>query len=160
MCRKALAMIVATQLIAGAAAAQSSQGPFTSYTTAIDTTVLDDGIVQIVQHYRQTTMAQDPSFPLHNIISDCIGLFRISRTGVPETAHGSCFSRDVDGHGSSFWWRMEEAGTATCETLCGVWGMYGGYGRFANLSADGTWVQEIDFGDGSIGTWTGMIRQP
>lgn len=72
---------------------------------------------------------------------------------------GSCFNLDAAGNGESFWWRQTDAATPTCPALCGVWGFYSGFGKFANITGGGTWKAAANFADGTgMGTWEGSYE--
>ena len=145
--------------LAGPVAAQAGQGTFTTITISAEQTVLPDSTVQMLQHYRQITLANTPAYPLHNTKADCVGQFRVAK-GAAVAGSGSCFVQAMDGQGISMWWEMTAAGTAACPDLCGNWGVYGGYGRFAGLSGGGTWTRNGQFSDGSAsGTWTGTLTK-
>jgi len=145
--------------LASPLAAQAGQGTFTTVTISATNTVLPDSAVQTLQHYRQISLANAPTFPLHNTKGDCVGLFRVVK-GAAVAGSGSCFVQAMDGHGYTLWWEMTAAATSACPDLCGNWGVYGGYGRFAGLSGGGAWTRNGQFSDGSAsGTWTGTLTK-
>ena len=146
--------------LAGPLAAQAGQGTFTTVTISADDTVLPDSTVQTLQHYRQITLANTPTFPLHNTKGDCVGQFRVAK-GAAVAGSGSCFVQAMDGqNGFTLWWEMTGAATTACPDLCGSWGVFGGYGRFAGLAGGGNWTRNGQFSDGSAsGTWTGTLTK-
>jgi hypothetical protein len=145
--------------LAGPLAAQSGQGTFATLPVVADTMAMPDGATHIINHYQQITLADSPTFPIHNTKLDCVGMFRIVND-MPEAGSGSCFGQAQDGHGYTMWWQMTEAGSNNCPDACGVWGVYGGYGRFAGMSIDGNWKRNGQFMDGSSsGVWTGMASK-
>ena len=74
---------------------------------------------------------------------------------------GACFVKAADGHGFSYWWEVEESGTADCPALCGKWSYFGGFGRFDGLKGKGNWKVTSQFGQtGSMGTWTNSYSMP
>ena len=153
--RMALPFMIVVGALASPLSAQSGQGTYTTVSIASDTIPMPDGATHVLGHYRQVMLASSPTFPTHNTMGDCAGLIRIV-DGKPAAASGSCFGQSMDGHGYTLWWQMTEAGTSACPDLCGNWGVYGGYGRFAGLSVMGTWKRSGQFFDGSSsGTWTG-----
>jgi hypothetical protein len=65
-------------------------------------------------------------------------------------------SEDASGDGLSFWWKIDEAGTAKCPDICGSYGFVDGNGKFKRVTSSGTWVRTHVFGeDGSSGTFKG-----
>lgn len=138
-------------------AQQSSavKGRYGTRTTASQTTQMPDGRTVEVNHYHQVTFADDASHPLNNQTADCIGQFLMSAEGNPVSASGSCYGKDADGDGVSYWWRMREAGTAACPNLCGSFGYFSGYGKFKGITGGGTWQVTAPFPEGSLGTWEG-----
>ncbi len=140
-------------------AAQGGQGTYSTVPTASDTMVMPGNAVHMLFHYQQVTLATAPAFPIHNTKGDCIGMMRIEGE-KPVAGSGSCFAQGTDGHGYSMWWQLTESGTTTCADICGTWGVYGGYGRFAGLSGGGTWKRGALFMDGSSsGTWMGTLTK-
>lgn len=149
-------------ILIGAAAplsAQAGQGTYMTVPVASDTMAMPDGSMQLLGHYEQIVLANTPTHLMNDTKGKCVGLFRVV-DGKPASASGICFTQAKDGHGYTLWWEMTEGGTTACPDLCGKWGVYGGYGRFAGVSGGGTWKRNGQFVDGSSsGTWTGTITK-
>lgn len=157
---KRIACVVAALLmvsVSGAFGSDSGSGRFATHNMATDSTDLPDGGRMDVVHYHQVTFADQPGHPLDNSTADCVGMYRFSKDGAIGSASGSCFGRDADGDGTSFWWRLDTQGTPDCAGMCGIWGYFAGYGKFAGISGGGAWQQTITFPDGGIGTWQGTV---
>lgn len=155
---KTVAYVVAVVLmvsVPGAFGADAGSGRFANHNMSTQSSDLPGGGRIDVVHYHQVTFADQPGHPLDNTIADCVGLYRFSKDDAVESASGSCFGRDADGDGTSFWWRLEAQGTADCPTMCGVWGYYAGSGKFDGISGGGTWQQTTVFPDAGTGTWQG-----
>lgn len=149
--------LAAAAVLATPLAAQTGQGTYTTVSLGVDTAAMAGDTVTLLSHYRQVTLAGAPTFPLNNIKSDCIGMIRATGTAVV-SASGSCFNEAMDRAGYAMWWEMTEGGTGDCPDICGRWGVYGGYDRFAGISGGGTWKRNGMFADGtSSGTWTGTM---
>jgi hypothetical protein len=133
----------------------TATGRFGTRNISTQTTELPDGRSIDVNHYHQVTFADDPDHPLNNQTADCVGQFLMSADGNPVAASGSCYGKDVDGDGASFWWRMDTAGTADCPTLCGSFGYFAGFGKFAGITGTGTWRVTAPFEEGNLGVWEG-----
>lgn len=149
--------LAAAVVLAAPVAAQTGQGTYTIVSLGLDTASMAGDTVTLLNHYRMVTLASAPSFPIHNVKNDCVGMLRTTGNAVA-SASGSCFAQSIDGAGYTMWWEMSEGGTGACPDICGRWGVYGGYGRFAGISGGGTWKRDGLFADGtSSGTWTGTM---
>ena len=84
------------------------------------------------------------------MIQTCPGCPR-GRTSV---RFDTCFSRDGDGDGVSYWWVVDSAGTEDCPDLCGSFTYYGGYGKYAGMTGSGTWRRNALVGGMGMGTWS------
>ena len=126
---------------------------------AADTLRFPDGQTLVSGRYDQVTFANDPASPLNNNKARCTSVMVIGKDGKTVSFSGSCFSMDAAGNGESFWWRQTEAATATCPAICGQFGFYSGYGKFANITGGGTWKAAANFADGTgMGTWEGSYE--
>jgi hypothetical protein len=136
-------------------------GHFTNHFEDVTVSEMPDGSgVQLI-HYSNISIADDPGHPSANTAGECVGALRMSAAGVVTSGSGSCFVMAADGDGFSYWWEVEQAGTADCPALCGNWGYFGAYGRFEGLEGDGTWKVTAQFGEsGSMGTWTNTYSMP
>jgi len=138
----------------------STSGRYATYTIAQDVEEREDGSSVVLAHYHQTTFAEDTSHPVDNTSAMCVGRFILDAEGSLTAATGSCFSTNVDGDGSTFWWRMTEGGTSDCPDACGEWGYVAGDGALAGIKGNGTWKRTTVFSDGSTGTWAGSYSIP
>lgn len=155
---KAITCTTVLLLIAGPTVLVAQQsgkatGRFGTRTIASEITEMPGGGAMELSHYHQVTFADDASHPMNNQTADCVGLFLTSPEGNPVSASGSCFGKDAEGDGLSFWWRMDKAGTADCPNLCGSFGYFAGYGKFKSVSGTGTWRVTAPFPDGNLGVW-------
>ena len=138
----------------------SSTGRYATYTLSEDLQQNADGTSTMLAHYHQISFADDPSHPVDNTSSMCVGKFNIDSDGSMTAASGSCFSTDADGDGLTFWWRMTGGGTAECPDACGEWGYVAGDGKFSGIQGNGTWERTVLFSDGGAGTWEGSYTLP
>ncbi len=142
--------------------AQSGQsaGQYSSQTLDEQTTELADGRTVVMNHSAQATFADDADHPLANQRADCAGQFVLSADGEVMSGNGTCFSRDGDGDGVSYWWVVDSAGTEDCPDLCGSFTYYGGYGKYAGMTGSGTWRRNALVGGMGMGTWSGSYSIP
>ncbi len=153
--------VVAGSLTAGAGEPGSGSGHFTNYFQDVTLTEMPDGSMAQLFHYSSMMVADPAGHPSANTAAECVGALRMNASGAVTSGSGSCFAKTADGHGYSYWWQVEEAGTADCPELCGVWGYYGGYGRFDGLEGTGTWKTTASFGESaSMGTWANSYSMP
>jgi len=155
----AILTIVATPAVF-AGDSGSGSGRFATHNGSTEVTSLPDGGRVEVAHYHQTVFASQAGHPLDNTNADCVGMYVFSADGAPSSASGSCFGKDADGDGTSYWWRLDKAGTSDCPGLCGSWGYFDGTGKFKGISGNGTFKQSTIFPDGSTGTWKGSYSIP
>lgn len=156
-----IALIAVGSLTALAGDSSSGSGHFTNHISNVQVTEMPDGSMVQMMHYSNMSLADDPKHPSFNTANECVGELRINAAGVVSSGAGSCFAKAVDGHGFSYWWQVEKAGTADCPNLCGTWGYFGGYGRFEGLQGQGSWKVTASFeGTGDIGTWTNTYSMP
>jgi hypothetical protein len=148
-----LSLVLASPTVVLAQQSGEGGGRYATRDVSAETVELPDGRSVQTTHYSQATFADDPSNPLDNHLGDCVGQFILSADGTPSAASGSCYSRDGDGDGVSYWWRMDESGTASCPDVCGSFGVFAGYGKYEGLTGTGTWQRTTVFPDGGTGTW-------
>lgn len=154
-------VVFAGSLTVFAGDAGSGSGHFTNHFSDVMVAEMADGSMVQTLHYSNISMADDPHNPSANVAHDCVGQLRMNAKGEVTSGSGMCFGTAPDGHGFSHWWQVEEAGTADCPQLCGTWGYFGGYGRFAGLEGTGTWETTATFGESaSMGTWTNSYSMP
>ena len=136
-------------------------GHFTNHFQDVTISEMADGSAVQLIHYSNLSVADDADNPSANTAGECVGVLRMNAAGVVTSGSGSCFVEAADGHGFSYWWEVEESGTADCPTLCGKWSYFGGYGRFDGLEGMGKWKVTAQFGEaGSMGTWTNTYSMP
>lgn len=156
MKRVACAMVLVLVITAPAVFGQDNgSGRFGMHNMSTNSTDLPGGGRVDVVHYHQVVFADQPGHPLDNTAADCVGMYRFNAGGTIDSASGSCFTKDAEGDGSSFWWRFEKQGTSDCPGVCGTWGYYDGFGKFKGISGSGVWQQTTMFPDGGAGTWEG-----
>jgi len=111
---------------------------------------------QILQQsgYRMVVFATDPASPLNNISSHCTSATVAAGDGAVVSNSGFCYNMDAAGNGYSMWWQETEAGTSSCPTRCGQFGLYAGHGKFKGMTGMGTWRAGSVLADGTgMGTW-------
>ena len=142
--------------------AQSGQsaGQWSSQTLDEETTELADGRTVVIGHSAQATFADDADDPLDNQGAECASQFVLSADGEVMSGNGTCFSRDSDGDGVSYWWVVDSVGTEDCPDLCGSFTYYGGYGKYAGTTGGGTWRRNALVGGMGMGTWSGSYSIP
>ncbi len=154
-------VVVAGSLTAVAGDSGSGKGHFTNHFNVQEMTEMADGSMVQLVHYTSAMLTADPDHPSNNTLADCFGELRIGADGVVTSGSGSCFAKTTDGHGFSYWWQVEKAATADCPALCGVFGYFGGFGRFDGIKGKGSWMTEADFpGVGSLGSFENSYSIP
>lgn len=156
-----VAVIVASSMTAVAGDSGSGTGYFTNHFQDVTVTEMPDGSMVQLIHYSNMSIADDLHHPSADTAAECVGALRMNADGAVTSGSGSCFVQATDGHGFSYWWQVEKAGTEDCPQLCGTWGYFGGYGRLAGLQGKGAWKVTASFGEsGSMGTWTNSYSMP
>jgi hypothetical protein len=155
----AILLIMAAPAVFGGDSGTAT-GRFATHTMSTDSTELPDGGRVDVAHYYQITFSDQAGHPLDNTNANCVGMYVFSMDGSVASASGTCFGADVGGNMTSFWWRLEEAGTASCPGMCGSWGYFDGTGKFKGITGSGTFRQTTMFPEGSTGTWKGSFSTP
>ena len=142
--------------------AQSAQGGghYAYHTVSETATEMADGRTEIKTQSVQATQASDPDHSMNGQRADCFGQFPISADGSLDSGSGTCFSKDADQDGFSFWWTADEEGTEACPGLCGSYSYYGGYGKYEGLTGSGSWRRTALIGDSGMGVWTGSYSTP
>ncbi len=142
--------------------AQSGQsaGQWSSQTLDEEATELADGRTVIMGHAAQATFADDADHPLASQRAECASQTVLSADGEVMSGNGTCFSRDADGDGLSYWWVIDSVGTEDCPDLCGSFTYYGGYGKYAGTTGGGTWRRTALVGGMGMGTWSGSYSIP
>jgi hypothetical protein len=157
----ALVVVAAGSLTAAAGESGSGSGHFTNHFQDVTVTEMPDGSSAQLIHYSSMSVADQAGNPSAATAAECVGVLRMDASSAVTSGSGSCFAKAADGHGFSYWWQVKAYGTDDCPTMCGVWGYYGGYGRFDGLEGKGTWVTTDNFGQsGSMGTWTNTYSMP
>ena len=142
--------------------AQSGQstGQWSSQTLSEETTELADGRTVVMSRTVNATFADDAHHPLDNHRAECAGQVVLSAAGEFMSQSGTCFSRDADGDGVSYWFAVASAGTEDCPEVCGSFTYYGGYGKYAGMTGGGTWRQKALVGGMTLGTWSDSYSIP
>ncbi|HYN23126.1 MAG TPA: hypothetical protein VE078_19360 [Thermoanaerobaculia bacterium] len=91
-------------------------------------------------------LTDDPSSPLNESATTCIGATVVSASGEPVAGSGHCEAIDKDGDVWMLWWRNDAHG--------GPWGYINGTGKFEGIEGGGTWAEGPQWPDGrGINTW-------
>jgi hypothetical protein len=133
--------------------AGESTGYYTTTSGKEDVTTLPDGRMIVVSHYYQLSKSDKADDPINGMDSDCIGHFLIGKDGKMLSGSGSCVSHNGQGDGSSWWWKVDEMGTAKCPDACGSFGYVEGFGKLKGVTGGGTWVRTDVMARGSMGTY-------
>ncbi len=153
-------VLVAAPSIALAQMSGSGMGNYSTTTLTQDMVDMPDGSSAVMSHYNAVIFDTAAKHPIHNTMSNCIGLIRLDANQKTTSGSGSCYVKDGKGNGASYWWRVDQVGTDSCPDICGAWGYFDGYGKFKGISGKGTWKREVLFDDGSAGSWTGEYSLP
>lgn len=138
--------------------AQEISGHYVTTAAKSDTTTLADGSTLVHGQYPQVIFTNSGMGPFGNAQNYCSSWMHMA-AGATEAAGsdfaGNCFGLDGDGDVYWLWWRLDQAGTAACSTMCGSWGVYKGTGKYKAMTGGGTWKMTTQFPDGSNrGTFT------
>ena len=160
MVRRLSATVLAVAwLLPGALHAQTSgEGRYATFNTDVEEMEMPDGGMMVLSHYRQVVFADRADNPLDGLPADCIGQFLVGPDGKTRAASGTCFGHDEAGNGASYWFRMDAAGTAQCPDMCGSFGYFAGYGKYAGIEGEGTWRREATTPTGGHGSWKGTYK--
>jgi len=150
---------VALLAVSATASAGESSGWYTTTDGKQDVTELPDGRKIVVSHYYQLSRSDNADDPINGMDSDCIGQFLIGKDGKMLSGSGSCFSHNGKGDGSSWWWKVDEMGTAKCPDACGSFGYVNGFGKLKGISGGGNWVRTDLMSRGSMGTYKSKFKR-
>ena len=156
-------IVMAFAVTAGVAAQQSvtMSGQYSTVRLSTDTVGAPNGGAFVHFTYGLVSSGDDPGGLFSSNKGDCAGVYALSEAGVPVTGGGWCFVTDPEGDGWWQWWTMEQAGTPDCPIMCGKWGGYLGFGKFENVSVEGTFRMSASFADGSgAGKVEGAYKRP
>ena len=157
--RLSTVVLAVALLVPGALQAQvSGEGRYATFNDDVEEMEMPDGSTMVLSHYRQVVFATSADNALDGMPADCIGQFLVGADGTTRAASGTCFAHDGAGNGTSYWFRMDESGTARCPDMCGSYGYFAGYGRFAGIEGQGTWHRESTTATGGHGSWKGTYR--
>lgn len=145
-------MALALLTLSAAASAAESAGYYYNHTISESKTTLPNGNTSVLSQFYNQGASNNANDPVKNTAGNCSSNAIVSKQGKVLSATGICFRQDVDGNSFSYWWKMDEDGTAKCPSMCGSVGILGGTGKFKGMTGHGTFVQTHDFGDGSSGT--------
>jgi hypothetical protein len=155
------AVLAILLFVPGALLAQTSgQGRYATFNDDVDEMEMPDGGTMVLMHYRETVFADASDNPLDGLPADCVGQFLSGPDGGMRAASGTCFGHDGKGNGVSYWFRMDAAGTADCPDMCGSYGYFAGYGKYAGIRGQGTWRRESTTATGGHGSWKGTYQLP
>ena len=156
MLRRCTLMIGSLVLLAPMALVAQQKTTGTYATLPGDADEMDLPNDQILQQsgYRMVVFATNPASPLNNISSHCTSATVAAGDGAVVSNSGFCYNMDAAGNGYSMWWQETEAGTSSCPTRCGQFGLYAGHGKFKGMTGMGTWRAGSVLADGTgMGTW-------
>lgn len=135
------------------ALADEAGGTYMTFVRSASESRLPDGNVVRVMHYFQAGTSESAGNPFEGKNSECIGRMVGKPAGPFNTGSGFCFVQDAAGNGGLWSWRIEEAGTQKCPTVCGTFKWLEGFGNTASVKANGTWRQVHTSKDGATGTY-------
>jgi hypothetical protein len=148
-------MIGAALLTVSAGAfAGDTAGTYMTFNRSVSDSTLPDGSHARVMHYYHAGTSEKADSPFAGKTSECIGRMIVSSAGKVLSGSGSCFAQDAAGNGGLWTWKVTEAGTDTCPSMCGTFKWVEGYGSTSNATASGAWRQTHVSKDGGIGTYT------
>lgn len=159
-CAMLLMVFVLGTLSAFAGDSGSGSGQFANHDNIVEMTEMPDGSSTMVVHYSSVTLADDSDHPSADMAAECVGVMRMNADGTFGSGEGTCFGTTADGDTQSYWWKVDEAGTAACPDMCGSWGYFAGTGSFDGLQGTGTWKRSHVIGDLSWGTWKNSYSMP
>ena len=153
--RNLFPLLIVLSLIPAVAVAQSGtqEGRYANLNDAVVVTELPGGGELQEVDFRQVTFASDGESPLDEILSDCRGVFQMDAAGQPTHASGTCMGSSPEGDLIAWWWQMTEAATEGCSDMCGTFSLFGGHGKYAGMTGEGTWIRESIHPTGGFGTW-------
>jgi hypothetical protein len=140
-------------LSAGAFAADTA-GTYMTFNRSVSESAMPDGNRARVMHYYHAGTSDKADSPFAGKTSECIGRMIVSSAGKVVSGSGFCFAQDAAGNGGSWSWKVEEAGTGKCPSICGTFKWMEGYGNARKATASGAWRQTHSSKDGAIGTYT------
>lgn len=153
---RALVLVSGLVFVGAAGTYAQDSGSFIGHTYKTESHERPDGTIAQTFWYAQGfTGPAGSTNPLAGNAADCMGVMIVTADGGTRSGSGSCHIATADGaSGISGWWRVTAAGTSACPAVCGEYGLYGGYGAYADATGGGSWVRSAVFPNGmSIGTW-------
>lgn len=140
-------------LSAGAVAGDAT-GTYMTFVRSASETSLPDGNRARVMHFYHAGTSDQATSPFAGRTSECVGRMILTSAGKVVSGSGYCFAQDAKGGGGAWTWKVEQAGTDKCPTVCGMLTWLESYGNAGKAPARGTWRQTGSSTEGSIGTYT------
>lgn len=144
------AVILCTPIVA---AAGEAAGIYANHNDAMTETKLANGNREVIYTFRQVATSDKADNPFGGTDSTCVARMVLSGEGKTLAGSGYCFGADNSGNGMAWSWKVDEAATPKCPTVCGSFSMSEGFGDRKGASGTGTWVQTHIFKSGSYGTY-------
>ena len=118
---------------------------------SIEEQVMQDGSMIVTVHQKGFVTGNTPTNPFGTSVQDCTGRVKVAADGTEGEVHGSCIGVDRFGDVFYIWFKTDG--------MDGTWGLMGGTGKFAGMSADGTSRQLTEWSDGrNIISWEGAWK--
>ncbi len=148
--------MIGTALLAVSAGAFAGDtaGTYMTFVRSVGESQLPDGNRARVMHYYHAGTSEKADSPFAGKTSECIGRMIVSSAGKVLAGSGYCFAQDAAGNGGSWTWKVTEAGTEKCPSVCGTFAWAEGYGSTSKATASGAWRQTHGSKDGGVGTYT------
>ena len=153
-------LALALLTLSATASAAEHTGRYFTHSISQTKTTLPNGNTSTLEHFYILGSSDDANDPQNNTAGNCTGNSIASTQGKVLSFTGICFREDSEGNTFSYWWKMDEAGTARCPGSCGSYRILGGTGKFKGLTGSGTFVHDRDFSDGGSGTSKGTYQMP
>jgi hypothetical protein len=161
MRKQTLSVVVMGLLAASGAGGSGILRPLFNAPPTKTETTLPDGNISVQQQYYQLTRSGQATDPTNDTAGNCYANMIMTKAGTVLSGSGFCCEQDDKGNGSTFSWKVDEAGTAKCPLMCGSGSYVDGYGKFRGTTGGGSWVQTRAFADGAaIGTYTSNYKTP
>jgi hypothetical protein len=147
--------LIGAMLLTSSAVAMASDttGTYMTFNRSMSESALPGGGHTRLVHYYQAGTSDKADSPFAGRTSECVGRMIVSSAGKITDGSGFCFAQDAAGNGGSWTWKVTEAGTEKCPSVCGTFKWAEGYGNAKKVTASGAWKQTYVSKDGGIGTY-------
>jgi hypothetical protein len=161
--KRRLTIVLAVVVLSSSASAfaAKSSGDFQQITIEEHSQELGNGLTVSHAKTKIMTPSTQGNSPMDGRVHNCNNYFIVNQEGTPVAGSGHCFSHDGDGNGTWYDWTMNSGPSGRCPVACGTWRFTGGFGKFAGITGNGTWIQTKEFTDGSsLGKWENEYTMP